>query len=310
MRCIALFGLVGLVASAQLQAQAPEPGALWQSQTTMEMSGMKMPGQKSEFCVPLNAEGPEAMSADDNQCTVSNVRRSPGRFSYNISCPEGTGTGEMVYQGRDAYTQKMTMTADGETMSMVTTAKRTGTCDAGKVKRQVAQAEAQGREATAKVCESMATGLLPSRLKDLNCPAQYKKQLCDRFNARPGFDNVAARSGSGDPQIDADNLAGVAGYCGVSADTLRTRLCREAMGKEDLNFVGRNCPTDAQAIAQRECAGRGITSPPAEKYREFCSNFARDMMTGGASGEVPAAKPKPVDAVKEGAKKLKGLFGL
>ena len=300
-----------LLASLTTVVIAQEPGSLWQTNTTMEMGGMKMPGRNGQMCVPLTAEGPEAMAQEDNECTMTNVRRSPGRFSYDVTCPQGSGTGEMVYQGRDSYTMTMTMTADGETMKMVTQAKRGGTCDASKVKKQIAAIEAQGRQQVAQGCASMVESLMPSQLTSMGCEAQYKKQLCDRFGTRAGFDTVAQRQPTGNPQFDGDNLAGVAGYCGMPAEGLRTRLCREAVGKDDLDFIGRHCPADAQPIAQRECAGRSYSTPPAEKYRDFCSNYAREMMQGGGAAESAEPQPpKPGDAVKEGAKKLKGLFGL
>ena len=78
------------------------------------------------------------MSGSDNRCQMTDIQRSPGKFSYKVQCPDGSGTGEMTYQGKDSYTQVMTMTMDGETMKMSTQGKRIGSCDASKVKKQVA----------------------------------------------------------------------------------------------------------------------------------------------------------------------------
>ena len=98
--------------------RAAEPGNLWQVETTMEMPGMKMPGRTSQVCTPVAAEGPEAMAGGNDDCTMSNVKRSAGRFSYDVTCPQGSGSGEMTYQGRDSYSSKMTMTSDGRTITM------------------------------------------------------------------------------------------------------------------------------------------------------------------------------------------------
>jgi hypothetical protein len=116
--------------------------------------------------------------------------------------------------------------------------------------------------------------------------------------------------------VDSGTLPEVAKYCAVQAEPLRERLCNEANTADDLDFLGAQCPALAQPLAQRECAGRGFTTPPAEKYREFCSNYAREMMDGGAGAAAengapatPTAKPSADDVLKEGAKRLKGLFG-
>lgn len=296
---------------------AQEPGNLWEVTTSMEGGGMKMPGQTQQVCAPVNAEGPEAMSGGDNRCQMTDIQRSPGKFSYKVQCPDGSGTGEMTYQGRDSYTQVMTMTMDGETMKMSTQGKRIGSCDASKVKKQIAGIQAQAAAGMAQACGSVVEQMLPAQLASLECDPKYKKQLCDRFGTGDGYRAVAARQPMGEPMMDSGTLPEVAKYCGVQAEQVRERLCNDANKTDDLDFIGAQCPALAQPIAQRECAGRGFTTPPAEKYRDFCSNYAREMMDGGsgdaatnpAAPGAPAAKPSADDVLKEGAKRLKGLFG-
>jgi hypothetical protein len=319
---IATLLCIAAAASAATASADTEPGNLWDVTTSMEMGGMKMPGQKQQVCAPVNAEGPEAMASDE-RCQMSNVRRSPGKFTYDVQCPDGSGTGEMTYQGRDSYTSRMTMTQGGETMTMVMTGKRAGSCDASKVKKQVAAMEAQGAAAMDQACASSVSSLMPASLA--NCDPKYKKQLCDQVATKKGFKAVAQRQPVGNPMIDSGTLPEVAKYCGVQADALRTRLCNEAGKTEDLDFIGAACPTLAAPIAQRECAGRGFSSPPAEKYRDFCGTYARGLMQGssgsdvpeggeaatgnGTGGDTPATAPTAKDVMKEGAKALKGLFG-
>lgn len=295
---------------------AQEPGNLWEVTTSMEGGGMKMPAQTQQVCAPVTAEGPEAMSGGDNRCQMTDIQRSPGRFSYKVQCPDGSGTGEMTYQGKDSYTQVMTMTMDGETMKMSTQGRRIGSCDASKVKKQIAGIQAQAAAGMAQACGSIVEQMLPGQLASLECDPEYKKQLCDRFGTTDGYGAVAARQPMGEPMLDSGTLPEVAKYCGVQAEQVRERLCNDANAAGDLDFIGAQCPALAQPIAQRECAGRGFTTPPAEKYRDFCSNYAREMMDGGAGAAAesgtpasPAAKPSADDVLKEGAKRLKGLFG-
>lgn len=296
---------------------AEEPGNLWEVTTSMEGGGMKMPGQTQQVCAPVTAEGPEAMSGGDNRCQMSDIQRSPGKFTYKVQCPDGSGTGEMTYQGRDSYTQVMTMTMDGETMKMSMQGKRIGTCDASKVKKQMAAIQAQGAAAMAQACGSLVEQMMPGQLASMECDPKYKKQICDRLGTKDGFRLAASRQPMGEPVMDSGTLPEVAKSCGVQAEQVRERLCNDASKSDDLDFIGAQCPALAQPIAQRECAGRGFTTPPAEKYRDFCSNYASELMDGGASEagtsptapQAPADKPSADDVLKEGAKRLKGLFG-
>ena len=152
---------------------AEEPGNLWEVTTSMEGGGMKMPGQTQQVCAPVNAEGPEAMAAGDDRCQMTDVRRSPGRFSYQVQCPDGSGTGEMTYQGTDSWTQVMTMTMDGETMKMASAGKRIGSCDASKVKKQIAAVQAQA-------------AVLHGADEDLDGDAGLQRVLAERVGGTPG----------------------------------------------------------------------------------------------------------------------------
>lgn len=306
-------------------AFAGEPGNLWDITSSMEMSGMKMPGQKQQVCLPVNAEGPEAMAKDD-RCKISDVQRSPGKFTYKVQCPDGSGSGEMTYQGKDNYTSKMTMTTDGETMTMVTTGKRAGSCDASQPSKQMAAVQAQAAAGMKEACAGSAEAMIPATLINNKCDPRYKKQLCDRLGTKEGFLDVAGRKPMGDPTIDSSTLPEVAKFCGTQPEAIRTKLCSNAGKTEDFDFIGAQCPSLAQPIAQRECAGRSFSSPPAPRYRSFCGSYGKGVMGGnGSSGErergepgvsvapeapaTPETPTTPTDKLKEGAKRLKGLFG-
>lgn len=309
-----VFLATALAALMAPTTRAAEPGNLWQVETTMEMTGMKMPARSHQICTPVESEGPEALAGGDSECTMSNVEKSAGRFSYDVTCPQGSGSGEMIYRGKDSYTSRMTMQAEGQTMTMTTQGKRIGDCDASQLKKQVAavqaHAQAQASAGMAQVCESAVSTMLPSQLQTYECDPKYRKSLCDRFATKAGFAEVAPRERTGQPMLDSGTLPEIAKYCGTDAEKLRGRFCGEAAKSEDLEFLGPNCPAQAQAIAARECAGRSFSSPPAPRYGEFCSNYARASMQGGrdAAPTTPAGDPAGT-AVQEGAKKLKGLLG-
>lgn len=299
------FAVLLLIAAPAAFSQT-QPGTSWDITTSMEMEGMKLPGQKQQVCVPANAEGPDAMSGDDKRCTMSDMKSSPGRYSYKVTCPDGSGTGEMIYHDKNSYTSKMTITADGETVVIVSEGKRAGTCDASKPSKQMAAAQAQADAAMKQGCAAMADALLPGSLEQNKCAAKDKQQLCNKFNSQEGYRLVSERQPSGDPTMDSGLLPAVERYCGVAAGSTLQRLCDDANRSEDLDFLGAQCPALAAPIAQRECAGRSYSTPPAEKYRDFCNSYAREMMQGGGDTSIV---PKTEDVLKEGAKRLKGLFG-
>lgn len=299
------FPVLLLIAAPAAFGQA-EPGHSWDISTSMEMGGMKLPGQKQQLCISDKSEGPDAMSGDDKRCTISDVKSSPGRYSYKISCPDGSGTGEMIYHNKDSYTSKMTITADGEMMVMVSEGKRGGSCDAKQKNKQFAAMEAQTNAAMQQSCGEIADALLPGALDNNKCAPKYKQQLCAKLSTEEGWRNASQRQPTGEPMVDSGMLPAVEKYCGVAAGSTLQHLCEDANKREDLKFIGDQCPALAAPIAQRECAGRSFsTNPPADKYRDFCNNYAHEMMQGGDTGIVP----KTEDVLKEGAKRLKGLFG-
>ncbi|MFO0689528.1 MAG: DUF3617 family protein [Myxococcota bacterium] len=288
---------------------------------------MKMPPRSQQVCTPVRAEGPEALSGGDDRCQMTNVKRSASRFSWDVTCPDGSGTGEMVYEGRDAYTSTMTMTAEGRTMKMVTRGKRIGDCDASQMKKQVAAVQAQANQGMEQMCAGMVDALLPGNLQTYQCAPKYKSQLCGKFQTKAGFAEVASRQVTGQAVLDSGTLPEVSRFCGVDGEAMRSKLCGEASRSEDLAFLGKTCPDQGRVIAQRECAGRSFSSPPAERYREFCNDYARAQMQGDSAGDSapPSAGATPAEAgapssgspgsgvpgqaVQEGAKKLKGLLG-
>jgi hypothetical protein len=300
--CLALAGL-------PFAASHAAPGDLWEISTEMQGGGMSLPGMTQKVCTAKGAEGPEAMTGGDNRCQMTDIQRSPGRFSYKVSCPEGSGTGEMVYNGRESFQSTMTMTTDGQTMTMKTKGRRLGDCDTAAQERQMAAIQAQSAAALEQTCASAVEQMNPMMLDPkmgMNCDPKFRQQLCARLETRAGYDLVASRQGVQVPAgMTVGNLNEVAGFCGADTGAIQARLCTEASGAEDFGFIGRYCPAIAQEIAKRECAGRNFTTPPAEKYRDFCYTYAREMMQGEGKPGVPS----PQDLLKKGSQRLKGILG-
>ena len=180
------FAVLLLVVAPAAFSQT-EPGHNWDITTSMEMGGMKLPGQKQQVCISDKAEGPDAMSGDDKRCTISDVKSSPGKYSYKVNCPDGSGIGEMTYHGKDSYTSKMTLTADGETMVMVSEGRRGGACDPKQKNKQVAAMEAQAAAGMQQSCSASADMLLPGMLDTNTCAPKYKQQLCAKLNTQEGW---------------------------------------------------------------------------------------------------------------------------
>ena len=324
-----MFALVSsTVAATSVQAQPKEPGDQWEVSTEMSMGGMTMPGATNRVCSPRRDD---SLPIDDNdgKCQVYDVRRAGNTTSWKMKCagnPPSSGTGDITYQGRDRYAGKMTMLVDGQTMVMKMSGRRTGECDAGATKRQVAalqaQAQAHNDQATAQVCGDAVRQMIPSLLSaqtGIKCDARYKTEFCQRYQTVDGYTLLAKHSQGASGNASA--LEQAAAICGRAVADTRTQLCSRAIDSDTLEFLATaQCP-EATRIAQRECAGRGFTSPPAPKYRAFCSAYGRQALMQPAAGDgtqprgtpEPPPEPKPesqgVDgAINKGKDLLRGLF--
>jgi hypothetical protein len=316
-----------LAARAGLAAEGTEPGETWEITTSMEMAGMSMPPRTQQVCQPLKSDQPAVPKPDDGNCEMYDVQRTSNGMSWQMRCTgkdPATGTGEISYQGRDSYQGKMTMNMDGQTMTTRLAGKRLGAaCDAGAVKKQIAAIEKQGAEAQAQQCRAAVKGMQVMFFDGsfaLACDAKNKAEFCKRVGTEEGFDLLAVRDKSA--ATGAADLESAGKSCGLDIAATRDKLCKAAVGKDaSLPFLARHCPTEAAPLAKAECAGRGFTSPPAEKYREFCSAYARHglMQEGGdgapadgaqKSSDGEQAKPESAKdtAIEEGKKALRKLL--
>ena len=128
--------------------------------------------------------------------------------------------------------------------------------------------------------------------------------------------------------MPSGDLKEVGEFCGFSGTDLRARMCKRADEQETLDFLASSClgyarldgspsakPADSfgSVIIARECAGRTFSSPPAQKYRTFCSAAARQNLMQPATADAGATAPakpeeKKEDAATRGKKLLKDIF--
>jgi hypothetical protein len=122
-------------------AQGPRRDGRWDVMVEMSMPGMpgNMPPLKTEQCVtPDQAENPESLlppqgpagGKSDSDCKITDQDISGSKVTFSMSCTtpqEMTGTGEFLY-GDDTFEGVMTMTMQGQTMSMKYKGTRLGDC--------------------------------------------------------------------------------------------------------------------------------------------------------------------------------------
>jgi hypothetical protein len=334
--------LLGFAAAAPLPAHAAaDTGDLWEDTIEMNLPGFPARPQVHKRC---SARGVDAvpMADKDKHCTLSDVRRSGGTMAWKMSCagnPPTTASAEMVYEGTERYRGTMTMNADGRTMTMKMSGKRIGECDAGEARRQlaatrqkVAATQQQAADAMAATCKGAVDAMMPQMLgtdAGYGCGAAHQAEFCKKLQSPAGFSTVAARRPTGIAGLASGDLTESGAFCGVDGEQLRVKFCRSAEQNESLDFLAGSClgAGYGKAIAARECAGRSFSSPPAERYRSFCSAVVREgmMQPAGrtqraavpvpASETTPAATPAPTpatpqaQAVEAGKQLLKGLFG-
>lgn len=313
------LGCISLLFAHAAGAQT-EPGEEWQTSTQMQMPGFAMPAQSSTVCVPKGSTEPPP--GPDQNCQTYDIERLGTTTKWKMRCTGEqamTGTGEMTWQGRDSYSGKMTMNMDGETVTTKLTGKRTGAaCDAGKLRKQIAETQAQSDRMMAQQCAEAARGMnvaIFDGTSPMKCDARYKKDFCARAGTEEGYDLLAT---SGAAAVQSASRT-----CGVDTEASRKKLCADAEKKQSLAFFGRHCPEEAAPLAKQQCAGRSFTNRPPTQYVEFCNAWSRHALSdgsgaAGASGNGAAAIPAddaaqggaaPKDnAVEKGKKALKKLL--
>lgn len=130
MKYLVTLTLTAALVTPAHQALAAAEGEWWEMTTKMEMPGMPaMPGvQAVKFCRPKGDEGKPVTSADDKNCTITDVKNVGNTMTFNMKCTGKdamSGSGEIT-STPTMFNQKIKMRAGSETMVMMATGKRIG----------------------------------------------------------------------------------------------------------------------------------------------------------------------------------------
>ncbi len=308
-----LVSLVVLLLSGQL-AFAAGQDSLLEVTTKIEVSGMNMPEQTRQVCSPKGKEN-EGMVPSDGDCKMTDIKRSGNKSTFKIVCnspSQMSATGEFESLGPDAYRGKMHIKRkeDGRPMDMTTSysSKRIGSCtyeDPAKAAREAMAA--RGAEACREKMDDMGASAYFTE-KSSYC-ATYRDEFCGRVKK--------AADGMRDPaQYNAKNNKWKTAMeaCGYDAEPILKEACGRGVDGKNWDFVAENCPSEAKALSQQHCEGRGYTSRMASPYASICSKYFSAPSSGSAgyskllpNGDA-AKKDGTSEALELGTKALKGLL--
>ena len=130
-RLAAAASLVFLLAPSPARAADP-PGVLWDTTSQMAMAGMpmQMPAQTQRVCAAKQWTKPPP--GGDKSCVSSNYRMVGNKATWTMQCSGQMpmqGTGEIVFEGSDAYTGAIQAKSQGMDMTIKLSGKKVGTCD-------------------------------------------------------------------------------------------------------------------------------------------------------------------------------------
>jgi hypothetical protein len=313
--------VAALLASPALAAPPSdyEPGINWETTIEMDMAGMKMPPQTSKFCKPKKEWSEPPGTSHEGDCKTTEMKRSGNRMTWKVVCTGKnpmTGEGDMTYTA-NTYAGTMAMHMKDGDMNMKMKGREIGgDCDANEMKRKVAgmqaaakEQQAQGEQMQAqqmaKACDdgvkkmqAMAFTGMVAFCKD---PAK-KQEFCSRMSTREGF--AALRANNPEPQRNESAQA-----CGKDLAAIQGSLCKDAKkdamsNQGSMGFLVQDCPAEAQALAQSECAGIDYTSA-SRQQRQLCTTYAKGSLEGKKKAAPASDTPKTTDdALKKAAKGL------
>ena len=130
-RLAATASLVTLLALAPARAADP-PGVLWETTSQMAMAGMpmQMPAQTAKACTAKTWTKPPP--GGDKSCVTSDYKMVGSKATWKMQCSGQMpmqGTGELNFEGSDAYTGAIQATSQGMNMTIKLAGKKVGTCD-------------------------------------------------------------------------------------------------------------------------------------------------------------------------------------
>lgn len=298
-------------------------GEWWEVTAKMEMPGMPfaMPATTTKVCLAKGAANNPHQATQDKDCQITDVNVSGNKTSYKVRCVHNgevmSGTGEITstpdsYQG----TMRLSGTSDGEAVNMNTTyrGKRIGpACDSSQPSPEMAAAQKQIQQTcetsgrSTKDLVNMADMFLA---KESLCPGK-SKVVCDAVRKDAGKDADAYSAlVTHDQNLHSGSIA-IAKSCGLDMTATTKSICKTVNGKNH-HALAPYCPAEVKAyrvaVRKKECEGRSYT---AHEDLSRCISGAEggDEDGGTSSGKPASGTDNPADAVIDGAKKLKGLFG-
>ncbi len=309
--CVLLTATVPALAETPASPAPPakEAGELWEITSQTTGMGLSMPPRTTRVCRPKAQWNDPPMEDSSHDCEMLDVKSSPGKMSWRLRCkgdPPVTGTGEITFDSRESYHGTMTMTmGQGEMETKLSGRNLHQECDAGELKRQIAETQQTSENNMKKICEDAARSLAlqyfdgPEPL----CPDPAQKaEFCKNLGTMEGFVKLPTTPPS------PYNRDAAAKFCGTTPDKLLADLCPKALAGDALDFLTKYCPQETHALAVRECAGRRYTELDGSKYQRFCSTFAADMLASKPAETKPPDTDKKEDVLDKAKKKLKGLF--
>jgi len=136
LRALALAIALGLPAAPALAAMQP---GLWELTMTVTVDGKPQTVPAARECISQKDidDGEKTLPRPDGKCTLSNVKRTPERATYDLACVKDAlttrGRAEIVFAA-ESYEGKVNVTVMdrnnlGVPIAMALSAKRVGSCD-------------------------------------------------------------------------------------------------------------------------------------------------------------------------------------
>jgi len=312
----------GLATAALVHAQGADE--LWQMTTRMEMEGMQMPAMSQQVCMKKGETQAEGLGQQDPNCKVTEQRRAGNKFTWKVVCTGAepmTGSGEMT-RNRDTLEGRMLMKGKDGEMKIAYSGKLSGTCNAqthqdpqhAAMKKQVAAMQAQSNAQIAQMCKEGMEKFSTTLFEQQGMPCverkgeycAHVKKTSQSMRTHGGYRAAMQKEGMGRGGWEQAGR-----FCQVAVEPVRAAACQSGMGARDWAFVAEHCPAETQKLAGEHCAGREYTVAMSSEYKPICAKYAGGFAQPQRAAAKPAAPaaPSAADAVKEGARALKNLFG-
>jgi Protein of unknown function (DUF3617) len=115
-------------------ADPPAKGVLWEttSQPSMEGMPMQLPANTVKVCVAKESTEPPGASTSQGNCKNTHFVRSGDKVTWDVQCsgPTMTGTGEIVYAGKDSYSGAIRLKSEQGNMTVKLSGRKLGgECD-------------------------------------------------------------------------------------------------------------------------------------------------------------------------------------